>query len=372
MNFDFSDEQKELKDQAKRFLSEQCGPTVVRNILESDEPFARDLWKQVAEMGFTGTAIPEEYGGIGYGYLELCLIAQELGRVAAPIPFSSSVYLAAEALIAAGSEEQKQQYLTKIASGEAIGTVAVAEGPLVSPTAPSTTLFENGKLTGTKIPVPDGDVADFAIVLASAGSGGPATLALVDLNADGVLRSAIETIDPTRSHGKLTFDGAAAEPLGDSGAGAEILDTVFNRAAVLFAFEQLGGADFCLGMARQYATERFAFGRAIGSFQAIKHRLADMYMKNELARSNCYFGAWALSTDAEELPTAAAGARISATQAYHFASKENIQIHGGMGFTWEFDCHFYYRRAKLLALNLGSESQWKDKLLSQLEIEFIA
>ena len=372
MNFDFSDDQKELKEQASRFLRDVCDPTVVRGVLEGDEPYDKDLWAKVVEMGWTATALPEEYGGIGFGYLELCVIAEEIGRACAPIPFSSSVYLAAESLLAGGSEAQKQEYLPKIASGEAIGTLALAEGPLVSTAATHTTTYENGMLTGTKVPVPDGDIANFAVVAATDASTGSTSLVLVDLADKAVLKSAIETIDPTRSHAKVTFDGAPAQLLGKAGEGESILDKVFNRAAVLFAFEQLGGADKCLRMARSYSLERFAFGRQIGSFQAIKHRLADMYIKNEIARSNSYSGAWALSTDAEELPVAAAGTRIAATQAYHFASKESIQIHGGMGFTWEYDCHFYYRRAKLLALCLGSEAAWKEKLVSLLETEHIA
>ena len=381
MNFDFSDEQKELQGQARRYLKDRCDPTVPRRVLEGDEPYAQDLWQGLAEQGFTGAAIPEEYGGVGFGYLELCVIAEELGRAVAPVPFSSSIYLAAEALIVAGSEAQKTARLPKLASGESIGTLALAEGPRALAADNLETEFSDGKITGAKWPVPDGDVADFAIVVARntprpSGTplkGGPGDsgarrevgLYLVDLNGDGVTREGVDTIDPTRSHARIDFKGAAAEPLG-AGANWDTLQHVFDRAAVLIAFEQLGGADRCLNMARAYATERYAFGRPRGSFQALKHRMADMYVKNELARSNCYYGAWALSTDAEELPLAAATARVAATEAYNFAAKENIQLHGGMGFTWEADCHFYYRRAKLLSLALGSPRVWKDKLTTEL------
>lgn len=370
MNFDFSDEQKELRDLARRFLKEQCPPEVVRGVLEGAAPYDGKLWQGAIEQGWTATALPEEYGGIGFGYLELCVIAEELGRVTAPIPFSSSVYLASEALVIAGTGEQKAKYLSAIASGESIGTLALAEGAgVLSPDAVATT-FIGGKMNGTKIAVPDGDVASFAVVLAKTGSG--LSLALVDLTQDGVTREAVKTVDPTRSHATMAFKNAAAEPLGGDGRGWELAQRVTDRAAVLFAFEQLGGATAAMEQARNFGIERYAFGRPIGSFQAIKHRLADMFVANELARSNCYYAAWALSTNAPELPVAAASARVAATEAYHFASKENIQVHGGMGFTWEADCQFHYRRARLLGLNLGGVPQWKDRLVGALEAGAVA
>ncbi len=370
MNFDFSDDQKELRDLARRFLKEQCGPEVVRGVLEGAAPYDGTLWKGVIEQGWTATALPEEFGGIGMGYLELCVIAEELGRVTAPIPLSSSVYLASEALLLAGSEAQKSKYLTAIGSGEAIGTVALAES--AGDLAPSdiATTFKGGALNGKKIAVPDGDVASFAAVLAK-GAKGP-VLALVDLTQPSVKREAVKTVDPTRSHATITFKNAKAEALGEDGAGWDLAQRVLDRAAVLFAFEQLGGATAAMEMGRNYGIERYAFGRPIGSFQAIKHRLADMFVKNELARSNCYYAAWALSTDAPELPVAAASARVAASEAYHFASKENIQVHGGMGFTWEADCQFHYRRARLLGLNLGGVQAWKDRLVNALEAGAVA
>lgn len=365
MNFDFSDAQKMLKNQAREFLKVSCPTTVPRRILDGDEPYAADLWKEFANLEFTGISIPEEYGGIGFGYLELCCVAEEVGRALAPVPFSSSVYLATEAILLAGSEEQKKRYLPKLASGEIIGTLALSEGPRVPTAKGQTTTFADGTLSGEKLPVPDGDVADFAVVVAGSAAG--VSFVLVDLDGEGVEREVVETIDPTRSHAKVTFSAAPGELLGGEGDGWSLKDRLFDRAAVLFAMEQLGGCDACLAMAIDYSKGRYAFGRPIGSFQAIKHKLADMYIKNELARANCYYGAWALDTDADELPIAAAGARISATQAYHFASKENIQTHGGIGFTWEHDCHLFYRRAKLLSLALGSLRSWKDKLITNLE-----
>jgi len=366
VNFDFSSDQRSLRDQARKFLAEQASSARVRRILEGAAPYDAELWRGMGEMGWIGTAIPEAHGGAGFGYLELCVIAEELGRSLAPTPFSSTIYLAAEALLLAGSETQQKRWLPRIAQGNAIGCFALAEGPHVATPGNLTTRAEGGRVTGTKLPVMDGDVADFA-VLAAAEPGGRTSLFLVDLTGPGVRRSPVTTVDPTRSHARLVFDGAAAEPLGAPGAGWPLVERLLDRAAVLVAFEQLGGAQAALDMAREYAMGRFAFGRQIASFQAIKHKLADMYVAVELARSNAYYGAWALSKDAPELPVAAATARVAATEAYYQAAKENIQVHGGMGFTWEFDCHLHYRRAKLTGLMLGSARRWKDLLVARLE-----
>jgi alkylation response protein AidB-like acyl-CoA dehydrogenase len=365
MNFDFSDDLKALREQARKFLRERCPSSVVRKILEGPEPYDRSLWKEIAGMGWTGAAIPEEYGGAGLGHLGLCVLAEELGSVLAPVPFSSSVYLASEAILAGGSEVQKRTWLPKLAAGEAIGTLALAEGPGKADVRKLRTTFRGGALSGEKLPVPDGDVANVAVVAAQ-GERGP-VLALVDLGGAGVTCAPVETIDPTRSHAHIVFASTPAEPLGSPDDGERLLRRVQDRAAVLFAFEQVGGAQRSLEMARDYALERYAFGRPIGSFQAIKHKLADVYVATELARSNAYYGAWALARNAPELPLAAATARVAANEAYFLAAKENIQVHGGMGYTWEFDCHLHYRRAKLLSLALGSSRLWKDRLISQIE-----
>ncbi|REJ77195.1 MAG: acyl-CoA dehydrogenase [Acidobacteria bacterium] len=372
MNFDFSDAQKALKKQTRDLLRQVCDLTVPRRVLEGEEPYADEVWKALVDMESPGIAIPEQYGGLGFGYLELCVVAEELGRSLAPTPFSSSVYLATEAILLAGTDEQKQQYLPKLAKGEIVGTFALSEGSGALSEEKLACAFADGALRGAKTPVPDGDVADFAVVVARDGDADGASLALVDLTADGVERTTVATLDPTRSHARVAFDGAAAQRLGAAGEGWKLKDRVFDRAAVLFAMEQLGGSDACLAMATDYAKGRYAFGRPIGSFQAIKHKLADMYIKNELARANDYYGAWALSTDADELALAAAAARVASTEAYHYAAKENIQTHGGIGFTWESDCHLFYRRSKLLSLNLGSARVWKDRLVTALEAQHAA
>ncbi len=369
MNFDFSDDQKQLRDQARKFLAEKCPPKAVRAVLDGKAPYDKELWKGLAEMGFLGVAIPEDFGGAGAGHLELCVIAEEMGRANAPVPFSSTVYLAAEALLIAGSDAQKKKWLPAIASGEAIGTLALFEGK-GNPSPKNVKLTAaNGVLNGVKKPVADGAIADFAVVAARTGSSGrdgDISLFIVDLKDGGVEVKSLTNLDPTRGQAEITFKDCKAEPLGAAGEGWSILTQVLDRAAVLCAFEQVGGSDRALEMGRDYALDRIAFGRQIGSFQAVKHMLADMYVSATLARSNSYYGAWALSTNAAELPEAAAAARISATQAFQHCAKNNIQVHGGMGFTWEFDCHMYYRRANAMALGLGSLSYWEDQLIDRM------
>jgi acyl-CoA dehydrogenase len=366
MNFDFSDELKLLREEARRFLSERNALGAARRVLEGEAAYDKALWRAMAEMGWLGAAIPEEYGGAGLGRLALCVLAEELGHALAPVPFSSSVYLASEAILLAGTAAQKERYLPRLAAGEIIGTLAFAEGPGAVEPAKLAASVADGRLSGVKLPVPDGDVADLAIVAARAAGRGLA-LFIVDLGGPGLEREKLATIDPSRSHARLRFAGAPAEALGPPGEGLALLDRLFDGAAILFAFEQVGGAQAALDMAKAYALERYAFGRPIGSFQAIKHKLVDVYVATELARSNAYYGAWALSQGAADLPVAAAAARVAASEAFSLAARENIQTHGGMGFTWDFDCHLYYRRAKLLALALGSPQAWKDRLIARLD-----
>lgn len=365
MNFDFSDDQKLLQRTVQEYLSAHAPLSVARRVMESGASYSEELWRGAAEMGWLGAAVPEEYGGSGYGYLELALIAQEIGRALAPIPFSSSVYLATEAILLGGTEEQKRRHLPRLASGEAVGTLALAEGPGRGGPESINAYFEQGRVSGRKCPVPDGDVADLIVVAARAPGG--VSLLLVDADAPGVQRERLESIDPTRSQARIELTGAPAEPLGAPGSGWTLLERIHNRAAVLMAFEQIGGAQRAFDLTREYCLGRYAFGRPIASFQAIKHRLADLYVEIELARSNAYYGAWALSHDNAELALAACGARAGASDAFELASKEMIQLHGGVGYTWEYDCHLFYRRAKLLALALGTADEWRDRLIERLD-----
>jgi alkylation response protein AidB-like acyl-CoA dehydrogenase len=366
MNFDFSDDQKSLKAEARKFLDAHCPSARVRTVLD-DAATAYDaaLWRAVIGQGWLGAAIPEEFGGLGLGHLELCVLAEELGRAVAPIPFASTVYILAEALMLAGDDAQKSELLPKIAAGEIIGALATSEGPGPLCAATLTAGVSGGRLSGVKLPVTDGDIADLAVVLAK--ENGKPGLFLADLGHASVTREALKTLDPTRDAARLNFRDTPVRRLGPAAAGLELLEQLLDRAAVLLAFEQCGGADKCLEMAKAYALERYAFGRLIGSYQAIKHKLADIYVKNELARSNAYYGAWALNTAAPELPVAASAARIAASDAFWFASKENIQTHGGIGFTWEMDCHLYYRRSRQLSLVAGAPRVWKERLVAHLE-----
>jgi alkylation response protein AidB-like acyl-CoA dehydrogenase len=365
MNFDFSEDQKLLQKTARDYLAEHSGLDVCRSVLESNGTHSDALWKGVAEMGWLGAAVPESYGGAGFGRLELALIAQELGRALAPIPFAPSVYLVIEALLELGSDEQKKKYLPRLVTGELIGAFALSERAGRQGLADLTTTFQGGALTGTKFPVTDGAIAGLALVVAK-GDAGP-QLVLAELDGAGVEVTPVGSIDPSRPASRIAFAGARAEALAN-GAGAKAITHLLDRAAVLMAFEQIGGAERALEVTKEFTLHRWAFGRPVASFQAIKHRLADVYAAIQLATSNAYYGAWALSTDAKELPVAACGSRISACEAFDLAGKEIIQMHGGVGFTWEYDCHLFYRRSKLLSLALGAPGEWRNQLIDRLEV----
>lgn len=365
MNFDFTSEQEELRAEFSRFLDAQDTLPTMRRLL-SDPALAMDkeLWTTLCTQGWVGASIPTEYGGLGLGPLELCVIAEELGRSLAPVPFGSTVYLFADAIQRHGSEGQRSKWLEAIARGEVIGCIATCEGSgdIVNAIQPLAQ-FSEGRITGAKWPVCDGAAATGALVLAVGPHG--RQLYLVDLS-ENCRRMPLTSLDQSKGWARLEFDGAAAEPIGSLSDCAAILAAIRDRAAVLFAFEQLGGADRCLAMAVEFAKQRVAFGSPIGGFQAIRHKLADVYIANQLARSHAYYGAWALAADAPELPVAAAAAHLTATAAYWEASKENIQVHGGMGFTWESDCHLFYRRAEHLALQFGGRVGWRDRIFEAL------
>jgi alkylation response protein AidB-like acyl-CoA dehydrogenase len=366
MDFDFSEEQRQLKGEARRFLSARCPLSMVREALEEDveRRASRALFKEIAELGWCGTAIPEASGGVGLGYVELCAIAEELGRALAPVPFASSIYFFAEGVMAAGSAEQCSRLLPRLARGEIVGCLATAEGSGACQHRSIGCHVRAGRLNGAKIPVIDGDGADVALVLAAEERG--ASLFLVDLTDPGVQRTALQSLDPSRGVARLSFSDVPAELVGGAGEGGALVERIFNRAAVSVAFEQLGGADRCLEISRDYALERRTFGRPIASYQAIKHRLADMYVKNELARSSAYYAAWALASAAIELPRAAAMARVAASDAFSFAARESIQIHGGIGVTWEASPHLFFRRAHQLSLVCGAPDGWAERLAADL------
>ena len=302
MNFDFSDDHRVIQEQIQRFLTDRSPLSRFRDVLEGRDRYAEEVWQGLAEMGIQGTAIDEAYGGVGLGYLPLCLAAQSLGEQLSPVPFSSSIYLAAEAISKFGTDAQKMTYLSKLASGELVGTLAVVESMDESGAESLATEYKGEKVTGAKLIVPHGQCADIAVVLAR-GSDGP-DMAIVD--SAGVERTPVSVVDPTIAAATLQFDGTGAELLGVSGEGWRQLNSVHDRAAVLMAFEQIGGASKALDMAVNYAKERYAFGRPIGSFQALKHMMADMYVALKLAESNAYYAAWAVENQSVDLPLAAA------------------------------------------------------------------
>ncbi|MEY2756632.1 MAG: hypothetical protein RIR33_410 [Pseudomonadota bacterium] len=363
MNFDFSDEQKAFGEQTRRMLDALDPIADARSTLAGQIPYSAKAWRGLARLGFQAVTIPSEHGGLGLSPLDLCTAAAEVGRSLAPVPSLSSAYVCSEAIRLFGSEAQQARWLPGIADGSIIGTWAAPERGVELMQTTVRTQFLKDSLWGAKAPVLDGVVADLAIVLAATDRAAP-ILTLCELNATGVHRRELESLDPSRPVAELTFEAARAEPLGT--ADWRAWETIQARAAVLLAFEQVGAADRALWMARDYALTRKSFGRPIGSYQAVKHKLAAVYAKNEVARAHAYYGAWAIASDADTLQLAAAGARLAATEALSFAAQENIQTHGGVGFTWESDCHLFYRRARHAALILGPTSVWKQRALTGL------
>lgn len=311
----------------------------------SDGKASRVTWKTLAELGVLGATVPETWGGSGLTHLELAICAEEIGRACAPVPTLPSVYLACEGLLISGTSRQRERWLPEMASGNAVGTVVFS---------PDGCQWANGRLSGVLPIVPAGMQADFIIVTI----GGSALC--VELTQSGVVRESLRSIDPGYPIAKVKLDCVPSDPLDGP------LDHLTDRAAVLLAFEQLGGAERALEMACGYAKLRYTFGRPIGSYQAIKSKLADVFVKNQLARAHAYYGAWALATDAPALALAAAGARVAANAAFELAAQENLQVHGGIGFTWEADCHPLYKRARSSALALGTTATWNRRLIEHL------
>ena len=360
MDFDLSEDAKTLREAARRFLAAEAGPAKARAVMEGDAPHDSALWAKVVEQGWPAARVPEALGGLGLGTDEACVLAEEVGRSLAPVPLLATMD-AIEALLVAGTQAQQAAWLPRLASGEAIGVVAWGEGDAKSPALNPSTRLEGGRLTGVKTPVQDGLSATLAIVTV-ASADGPA-MALVDLAGEGVSRAPVEALDLVRKSARLAFAGAPAEPLGEAADWVRLTE----RLAVLRAWEALGTADAAMQMTLAYAKDRQAFGLRIGRYQAVKHRLADMYIKGELARAHAMHGCWAWGSDAPELAQAAAAARVASLEALAFAAEESLQLHGGIGFTWEHDCQLYYRRARAASAQLGSRAHWADRLVRALE-----
>ncbi len=365
MNFQFDEDQDALRSAARKLLTSKATLEAFHKHMDQGSDYDRELWALMAENGYQGIGIPEAYGGAGMGYINQVVVADELGYVLAHTPYTSSIVGAAEAIMLAGSEAQKQKYLPKLASGEWIGTFAYCEQNGRYDAEGVTAQASGGKISGTKMPVTDAACANFAVVAARGAAG--VSLYLVDLKQSGVTIEPLRSMELTRKQAAVKFNGATAELPGGEGQGAQLLDALYDRMAILVAFEQLGGAQRCVEMARDYSLERYIFGRPLAMYQGIKHRISDMHAKIELARSNCLYGAWALDSSPADIAEAAALARSTLCDAYEFAAQENLQVHGGIGFTWEGNCHMFVKRMRHLEALLGGRILWREKLLKALE-----
>ena len=371
MNFAFSEEQEELRKMVRSFLEAKSSETAVREQMETEKGYDAAVWSQMAgEMALQGLAIPEEFGGQGFSFIELGVVLEEMGRALLCAPYFSSVVLAANALLQSGDEDAKKAYLPGIASGETLATLATTE-PSGRWDEAGITIEAKGSgsdftITGTKSFVLDGHTASLIIVAARTAKG--VSLFAVEGNAKGLTRTALSTMDQTRKQAKLEFNGTPAKLIGAEGAGGAILSKVNDLAVVALAAEQVGGAQKVLEMAVQYAKDRIQFGRPIGSFQAIKHKCADMLLEVESAKSAAYYGMWCAAEMNEELPSVASLAKAYCSEAYFHAAAENIQIHGGIGFTWEHPAHLYFKRAKSSELIFGDPTYHRELLAQRIGI----
>lgn len=371
MNFAFSDEQEELRRLTRKWLSEKSPSSVVRRLMETEEGYDPGMWADMAHMGWQGIAIPEEYGGAGFGYLELAILFEEMGRALLPAPFFSTIALGVAAILEAGSEKQKHDVLSRVAAGEATMTMAFTEPNGLwneaGVEAVATPRDTGWVLNGTKSYVLDGHVVDYLLVAARTEEG--VSLFLVDATAEGITRRRLETMDMTRKQAEISLvevNVSDESLVGALGRGWRVIQRVLEKAVIALAAEQVGGAQKCLEVAVDYAKSRYQFGRPIGSFQAIKHKCADMLIQVESAKSAAYYAAWAASVDNDELPVVAPLAKSYCSEAYFFCASENIQIHGGIGFTWEHDAHLYFKRAKSSELLFGDPAHHRAQLADLL------
>ncbi|HEX3334262.1 MAG TPA: acyl-CoA dehydrogenase family protein [Acidimicrobiales bacterium] len=371
MNFAFSDEQEELRAAVRRFLAEKSPETEVRRLMDTTEGYDPAVWSQMADqLGLQSLTIPEEFGGSGFTYVELLVVLEEMGAALLCAPSFSSVALAANALLTSGDDEAKKSYLPGIASGETIATLAITEdngkwdfgGIELEPEKKG----DGWVLDGHKMFVLDGHVANLIIVAARTKAG--VSLFAVQGDAAGLTRTPLPTMDQTRKQARLEFSGTPATLIGTDGGAEAGLTKTLDLAAVALAAEQVGGAQHVLDASVDYAKTRIQFGRPIGSFQAIKHKCADMLLEVESAKSAAYYAAWAAAEDSDELPVVASLAKSYCSEAYFHAAAENIQIHGGIGFTWEHPAHLYFKRAKSSELFLGDPSYHRELLAQRIGI----
>jgi len=373
IQFAFTDEQEQFRSAIRRFLTDKSPTTEVRRLMGTAEGYDPAVWRQMSEdLALPGIHIPEQYGGAGFGMVELCIVSEELGRALLCAPYFSTAVLAANAILNAGTEAQKSALLPDLAKGARLATLAVTEpdgnwdpaGIQVVATPEA----DGYRLDGVKSYVVDGHVADLLIVAArtpkTVGREGLA-LFVLDAKAGGVERRLLESMDPTRKIARIDFRGAQANLLGKLDDGAKPILRTLDQAAFALANEMVGGAQALLDSAVNYAKLRVQFGRTIGSFQAIKHRLADLLLDVELAKSAAYYAAQAAAIDDPEWPALASLAKAGASETYLNTAIQCIQIHGGIGFTWDNDTHLWFKRAKSSEVFLGQPSYHRELLMQR-------
>jgi alkylation response protein AidB-like acyl-CoA dehydrogenase len=371
MKFNFTEEQEEFRSVLRRFLEDRSPSTEVRRLMATDAGWERDRWAGInAELELTAVAIPEAYGGHGFGASEQCIVLEEMGRALLCAPYFSSTVLAASAILNAGTEDQKKALLPAIASGESVAALAFTEdngrwdnsGVEMTATASGSGF----SLDGVKSFVLDGHTADRIVVLARApGNSGDDGLSLFSVGADaaGLERSSLSSIDETRKLARLTFTGVQADLLGTQGGAAEPMAKTLTRAAVCLASEMVGGADRLREDALAYVQMRMQFGRSIASFQVTKHKAADMLADVELAKSAAYYAAAALDEEDDDIVSVAALAKACASEAYMQTAVHAVQMHGGIGFTWDNDTHLWFKRAKCSEVFLGDANHHREMMI---------
>jgi alkylation response protein AidB-like acyl-CoA dehydrogenase len=368
VNYAFSPEQEEFRRSLRLFLADKSPAAEVRRLMETDAGYDPQVWKQLADqLGLQGLAIPEEFGGAGATAVELGIAFEEMGRALLCAPFFSTVGLGAQALLAAGDDQAKREYLPRIADGSLLATVAVTEpdgrwelAAVRTSAVPDIDATGAFLLDGTKMFVVDGHIAQLLLVVARVDDG--LGLFAVDAADAGVVRTLLPTLDMTRKLARVELNGVPARLVSGPGDATAALSRALDLALVALTAEQVGGAQRCLDMAVDYAKIRMQFGRPIGSFQAIKHKCAEMLIEVESAKSAAYHAAGsAVESTSDELGVAAAVAKAYCSEAYFQVAAETIQVHGGIGFTWEHDAHLYFRRAKSSQLLLGDEHYHRER-----------
>ena len=369
MNFAFNEEQEELRAMARAFLADHSSSDQVRAAMESEAGFDPDVWKRIgAELGWPAVIVPEEYGGLGLSHVELVALMEVMGESLLCAPFFSSVCLGANALLTAGTDAQKQQYLPGIAEGHTLATLAwTGRSRRQAIEVQARRDGDAFVLSGAARYVLDGHCADLLVIAARAEEDGVSLFAL-PADTAGLTRTPLPTLDQTRRLSEIVLSDVrvpSAALMGEEGRGAESLQRILDLACIALAAEQVGGAQRCLDLSVEYAKERVQFGRPIGSFQAIKHKCADMMVDVESARSAVYYAGCVAAEGGEELPMLASLVKATASDAYFRCAADAIQIHGGVGFTWEYDVHLHFKRAKSTEAFLGDPS-WHRERVAQI------